>query len=102
MKRRYKQFESFRHNLKAFCKNNPEVTQYGDIPKLPGDTFGSFYIPGYRFRPDFVKERASGLQVFLSNVVKHANLLFCEETIKFLTNEDYALVEKPFTVGLGY
>ncbi|KAL7715498.1 PX domain-containing protein [Entamoeba marina] len=99
--RRYKQFESFRNKLKEFRDQDLKASTWGKIPKLPGDTFKSMYFINYRFKPEFTKERASQLDMFLESLLKHPSYLFNQETIKFLTEEDYMLFKPPTKIKIG-
>ncbi|BFU22102.1 hypothetical protein EHI8A_151960 [Entamoeba histolytica HM-1:IMSS-B] len=96
VKRRYSQFQSLRSQLKTIQKQSPQANDWGKIPKLPGDTFKSYYIPGYRFKPEFTEQRAKDLTRFINNLLKHPSYLFNEVTINFLTKPDFEII-KPKT-----
>lgn len=99
--RRYNQFASLRILLKEQREANTEIAAYGKIPKLPGDTFKSIYFPGYRFKDEFVEQRAKDLQAFLNALVRHPSLVFNDVTIKFLTEAEFPIVKEKTKVIMG-
>ena len=101
VKRRYNQFLSLRHQLKHVRDNSQYANNWGKIPKLPGDTFGSFFIPSYRFKPEFTEERAKGLQLYINAVLKHPTYLFSQIVIDFLTKPDFEIVQQKTKIIWG-
>ncbi|ELP94184.1 hypothetical protein EIN_186010 [Entamoeba invadens IP1] len=101
VKRRYNQFQSLKDQLKEFRDNTPQSKVWGAFPKFPGDTFMSAYFPGYRFKPEFTKQRALELNQFLQALLQHPSYTFHDLMIKFLTQPDFEIVKLKTKIVFG-